>query len=325
MNTLAQTAIEKDPLAAHAATEALLSALARCPALARAEVEEILRLVPGRRAIFRARLDGRGIILRHLVHADERADAAAQWQEIGRVHDALGAGEMRVNAPLHFDADLGLMALEEAPGTPLLTHLWANPPEARGALMARAADWLHAYTGSSTDWRGIDRKRWVRMAARASARQPHPELAAIEARILQKMRQLGRKLHRQPWRIAITHGDFHPNNLLVDGTRLTGIDLGGTARLPIYKDIARFLVHCARRDMLPSGQRRFGVDAGAYEAFVQAFGMDAQERDGFLPFMIAFETLFRVEHADFPAARIRHTQAMSEALFADLREVARGG
>ena len=73
MNTLAQTAIEKDPLAAHAATEALLSALARCPALARAEVEEILRLVPGRRAIFRARLDGRGIILRHLVHADERA------------------------------------------------------------------------------------------------------------------------------------------------------------------------------------------------------------------------------------------------------------
>ena len=103
------------------------------------------------------------------------------------------------------------------------------------------------------------------------------------------------------------------------GTLLLGIDLGAGLRAPVYRDIARFLVHAARRDMLPGEARRWGVDAVGLEAFCDAFDLTERERALYIPFFIAFEVLVRVEHPRMPAKRISHTRKMSEALFEDLK------
>ena len=323
MNNQNQNPIEADPLAAMEATGRLLAVIKNDPALAGAKVSDILRLVPGKRAIFGGTMgDSRPAIFRLLMTQRERTDAAGEWAEMQRAKTYMLTGRYRINAPLALGQDGEVMALGMVEGTPLLTHMWGLPNDQRSPCFSEAAKWLVAYTAPTTEQRGIDRVRWGDMAEKAIATQTHEPLQEIETRILQKMKQLGRKLHRQPWRIAVTHGDFHPNNLLIGADHLTAIDLGGPSKLPIYKDIARFLVHCARRDMLPSGERLFGVDKGGFDAFADAFDMDGVERHGFLPFMIAFEVLFRVEHPDFPSSRIRHALEMADSLFQDLRVVA---
>jgi len=62
-------------------------------------------------------------------------------------------------------------------------------------------------------------------------------------RVLRRMKALAVVLQsrKKAGRTAIGHGDFHPNNLIVSDTGVRGIDLGGSSRIPIYKDYGRFL------------------------------------------------------------------------------------
>lgn len=317
--------LDKDNIALH--PEAALAALGRLEALlARlapgAEVDEALRLVPGKRAVFRGRLSGRDVVFRLPLDAGAASDFAEEWAELARARGHMAEGANRVAEPVQFDPESGLTIIAHVPGTPLLTHLWTLDAAQRPPLIARAADWLRAYMAPSMQWRGINRRPWRNWAAAAVEKQPHAALAEIESRILQKMHQFSRKLGDPEWRVAIPHGDFHLNNLILEETRLTGIDTGGSNHAPIYKDMARALTHMARRGMLPSGRRRFGVDAEAYAAFAAAFGLSDREETAFLPYMIAFETLIKVEHPQMSDDRIAHALAMSEALFEDLRQIA---
>src|SRR6056297_3450236 len=137
----------------------------------------------------------------------------------------------------------------------VLEHLWSAPADSRTALMPRAAAWLRRYTDVTEVWRATNPEGWLARAERAAAAQPFARLRGLEAEILLQLRRLAAMLDEAEWRIAICHGDFHPNNLVLDGERLTGIDLGASSRMPVTKDIARFLAHMGRRGMLPSGQR----------------------------------------------------------------------
>lgn len=318
------TILDKDNITLY--PEATLAALTRLDALlARhvpgAGVDQALRLVPGKRAVFQGRIDGRDVVFRLPLDDANRKGFAEEWAELTRAWGHMAQGANRVAEPLHFDPDSGLTIIAHVPGTPLLTHLWALDTAQRPPLIARAADWLHAYMAPTITRRGINRRPWRRWAETAAAKQPHPELTDIESRILQKLHKLSRQLEDPDWRVAIPHGDFHLNNLILDGDTLTGIDTGGSNHAPIYKDMARALTHMARRGMLPSEHRRFGVDAGALDAFASAFSLSERESNAFLPYMIAYETLIRVEHPQMSSDRIAHARAMSEALFEDLRQI----
>ena len=107
----------------------------------------------------------------------------------------------------------------------------------------------------------------------------------------------------------------------MDGSRLTGIDTGGSAKLPIYKDMARFLSHMGRRALVPSGSQRFGVDAVGFDAFADAFSLDDRERGIWLPFMIGIEALIRVESKSLSRSRIRRSKQFCETLLDDLRQI----
>lgn len=294
------------------------AARAHDPALSEADLDELLRLVPGKRAICSGQFAGRPCVWRIFLNGYEAA-AAREWAELQRIWPEMRDGGFRVSEPLYHSADHGLIALQHLPGTPLLQLMWKAPTHERAQWLDPAAQWLRHYTESSESWHPAGHAGWLQRAARASRQQPFDELRRLEAAILVELERLAGRMDGCDWRVAISHGDFHPNNLIAHDGTLAGIDTGGSARTPIYKDIARFLMHMGRRGMIPSGQRYLGVDRIGLKAFAARFAMSGAEQQIFMPFMLGVEALIRVEIPALSASRIRRARRMSAALLEDLR------
>ncbi len=309
-----------DPGAMALVSARLTAAIAADPALRGSELDEIIRIVPGKRAVMRGRWNGCAVVFRlFLAQADAAIDR--EWAELTRIWPHMRDGDLRIAEPLHLCRAHGLMMIEDLPGTPLMEHIYSLPPEARGGILCAPAAWLRRYTAPSEQWRPGRAAQWLARAEAAAARQPHAGLQQQENIVLNELRRILHAANAQEWRFAICHGDFHPNNLILDAPRLTGIDLGGSARLPIYKDIARFLMHLGRRDLRPSGEARFGVDREGFDAFAEAFALSDRERDVALPFMLGVEALIRVEGPNLSGSRIRRAARMYELLISDLRQI----
>lgn len=306
--------------------EQALAALARLEAMLTeaqldARVDDAIRMVPGKRAMFRGSLDGRDVVYRIPLSRESKAAMSSEWAELARVWKYMSKGRFRVAEPVYFRPDTGLLIVEFINGSPLLAHLWSLEPQEREPFFSQTADWLHAYMAPTIEQRKINRRPWRVWAAKSAQAQPHQVLASIEKRLLQQMNKLSRSLGDADWRTAIPHGDFHLMNVIHSDSELVGIDTGGSFKAPIYKDMARALTHMARRGMIPSGRRRFGVDEAAYDAFVRTFGLSDREANAFLPYMITFETLIKPEHPGISQARIDHALSMSESLFQDLKQI----
>jgi hypothetical protein len=298
----------------------LVTAFAADPALRGSELDEIIRIVPGKRAVMRGRLNGRAVVFRlFLAQADTSVDR--EWAELTRIWPHMRDGDLRIAAPLHLSRAHGLMVIEDVPGTPLMEHLYSLPPQARGGILRAPAAWLRRYTAPTEQWKPGRAAQWLARAEAAAARQPHALLQQQETRIISELRRITHVASAQDWRFAICHGDFHPNNLILNTPRLTGIDLGGSASLPIYKDMARFLMHMGRRDLRPSGEARFGVDREGFDAFAQAFALSDWERDIVLPFMLGVEALIRVEGPKMSGSRIRRAARMYDLLIPELSRI----
>ncbi|PJE27668.1 Phosphotransferase enzyme family protein [Pseudooceanicola antarcticus] len=317
MNALLENAAELHPEAAAQAARRLAAVLAARGG----EAGEILHLVPGRRAVFAGSWQGAEVVF-HLALDPEQARAfASGFAEQTRVHGYMGQGAFRVPEPLALLEGGELTAVARIEGQPLLQAMWQAEAGERPALQALGAGWLAAHAAPTLETSPVNRGPWRKWADKGLEQQPHEALRGIETRVAQKFHALSRRMRGQEtWRTALGHGDFHPNNLMLDGAGLCwGIDLGASTRAPLCRDIARYLVHGARRGMLPSGQMRYGVDAGGLQAFAQAFSLTDQELATDLPFFICHEVLSRVEHPQMPGRRIRLTQEMTEALFEDMR------
>jgi Ser/Thr protein kinase RdoA (MazF antagonist) len=287
-----------------------------------AEITDLLRLVPGKRAVFAGRWQGRDAIFR-LAEPTTAESQAREWEEARRIWPYMQGARFRVAEPLAFLPDLRLMVMERAPGTPLLSHLWSIAPAERSAALAPAAQWLRHYTEVSEGWQTAAPEGWRARAARSAETQAFADLREIETDILAALDALLPAMAGTEWRVAICHGDFHPNNLLRDGARLTGIDTGGSARMPVCKDIARFLMHLARRGMIPSGQMWCGVDAALAAQFSEVFALTEAERRGVLPFFLGIEALLRVETRALKPRRVRQAAMVYRALGDDLARLAR--
>lgn len=313
---------EQNPQAAGRAAERLQQLIKADHALAGSQVDQMLRLVPEQRAIWSGLYHGEPAIFRLALSANEIAGFAAEWAELRRAYAYMADGAERSVAPLALCCDGQVMVLQQATGTPLLDHLWSVEAQARVAWFVKAAAWNRTLCAATEAQTPVNRGPWRNWAEAALARQTHAALIGVETRVLQKMKKLSRLLRgHETWRTAIGHGDFHPNNLIAAPDHLTGIDLGGSNRTPVYKDMARFLTHMARRGMFASDRHRFGVDALAYDSFVQAFDLTEAEAALFLPYLICFETLIRVEHPAMPAARVAHAVLLAERLLEDLKQI----
>lgn len=298
-------------------TERFEAAQAADPVLETVEIQEVFRLVKGKRAILACSLGGRPAVMRMFLE-DDPALSQREWNELERIRQVMSQGPYRVVEPLHHCPSQNLMIVERAEGTPLLQKLWQSDKADRARYLEPAARWLRLYTGGTEEWRSARHRRWLAKAERAADRQAFDELRGVEAEIIALLHQMADRMDGAEWRTAVSHGDYHPNNLIVQAGDLVGIDTGGSARMPIYKDMARFLVHMGRRDMLPSGKARLGVDAIGLATMEEVFGLNAFERRFALPFMIGCEVLLRVETRQLSSSRIRRAEAMYAAFRDDL-------
>lgn len=282
-----------------------------------AVIGALIRHVPGKRRIHAGTWQGRDAVFR--IATQETAEMQArEWQEACRIWPWMQGARFRTAEPLAHLPELHLMVMAHVPGTPLLDHVTRQPLARRGARLAPAAAWLRRYTDVSEGWRGARCAGWLARAGRATQGQPFPALREVEAGILDGIERLAGRIDGADWRVAICHGDFHPNNLLAEGRRLTGIDTGGSGRMPVLKDIARFLMHMARRGVCPSGRMWCGVDEGMRDAFVEAFALTEAERRLVLPFFLGVEALIRVETEALRPRRIRIAERVYGALRDDL-------
>ncbi|MBZ8119347.1 aminoglycoside phosphotransferase family protein [Roseovarius sp. LXJ103] len=293
------------------------------PRLAAAEPGDLIRNVAGKRAIFEGVFEGRDVVFR-LNYRPEEGAPAREWAEIERLWPYMAEGDLRIAEPVYANTGAGVIVLERVPGTPMLTLMRRLEAAERVAFFAPAARWLRQSTAMTDAPRVAGTAGWVRRARAASEKQPFPALRALEVQILEQMERLGPHIEGALWRTAISHGDFHPNNLIVDGARITGIDLGGSTRMPIYKDMARFVMHIGRRRIEASGQRALGVDLAALKTFAEVFALTQEERAVVLPFFLAFEALIRVEIRALPKWRIKAAEAMYRDLLSDLARTGPG-
>lgn len=303
-------------------TARLDAAQASEPRLAALKPGDLIRHVPGKRAILHATLEGRSVLVR-LNLTPENGATPREWDELQRLWPYMATGDLRTPEPILAAPETGIIVQEYVSGTPLLDLLNTLDPSTRCAWLPPAAAWLRKSTAMSEGWHDARPEGWIARAETAAQKQPFRELRVLEAGILDEMRRIAPRIATAPWRTAICHGDFHPNNLMADGTRLTGIDLGGSRRMPLLKDAARFAMHMGRRRLTLSGRTQFGVDSACLAAFAEAFGLSAFERTIVLPFFLAFEALIRVETTHLPAARIRRAERTYRALLNDLTGVGR--
>lgn len=309
-----------DPVTLGVLQTRLEAARSAHPELETATIDEVLRIVPGKRAVLAGWWRERRVIFR-LAEPQEMERQAREWQELSRMWPAMQAGRHRVAEPLLWLPEAGLMVLERVAGQPLLEHLWRSDPPQRARCLRPAAEWLRRYTECTESWSAGNAAGWLARAERSAAQQPFGRLRASESIILRNLRVIASALDGAEWRVAICHGDFHPNNLILGKDRLTGIDTGASARLPICKDIARFLVHMGRRGMIPSGRRQLGVDALGIDIFTEVFSLTETERRFWLPFFIGVEALIRVERKGIKKGRLEHAAEMYATLAEDLARV----
>lgn len=291
------------------------------PALARAELEDLIRVVVGKQAVIAGRFGETPAIFR-IFEDPANPLAAKEWDELQRIYPLMQEPPYQVVRPLYFSKDNGIQITEKVPGTPLMEHLWQLPRRKRLLYLPQSAAWLHSYMGPTLNQARANPLHWLRRAEKIAAQQPFPRLQRCEAAILIEMKRLARQIKGKTWRRALGHGDYHPNNLIATASGLTGIDTGARHMVPIYRDMARFMLHIARRGLTLSRAHHFGVDKSLFDAFATTFELDDTEQQVYLPMLLGFDALTRVESKTLPRRRIKRAHEIYEMLLEDMRKTA---
>lgn len=305
-----------------AVSECLDAERAADPVLAEARIGELLRLVPGRRAVIEGQWRGRAVVFR-VALGGPHGVMLQEWREMCRAWPDLCDGRYRIAQPLHCSGTGRLLVLERVAGRPLMKQLRRQGAQARGPLVRQAGEWLRRYTDGTESWRAAQPQGWVARAERAAARQPFARLRRIETGIATELHRLASLIRGSEWRTAICHGDFHPANLILGQDRLTGIDTGGSGRMAVTRDLARFLMHLSRRGLTLSGDRWLGVDRAAVDIMTEVFALTENERRLHLPFMLGCDALLRVETRGLEPRRVARAADAYGALLADLQGLQR--
>jgi aminoglycoside phosphotransferase (APT) family kinase protein len=207
-----------------------------------------------------------GLIRRHEVIAKmHRTDRLARtFATMTRLQDdpSLPSRAVILAEPLFYDAGRRLLWQRKLPGR----SFWSLYPDLSVTevfrAMARVAAALHA-TKFAPAGRTIDSLPVVRDDAIDTA---HPNLRARRMALWRRLQAVSATL--SPAQPISVHGDFHPDQFLIDGDRLGLTDLDSAAWGDAACDPARFVSHV----ILKALQR--DLDPGIFEDPLEAF-MDA--------------------------------------------------
>lgn len=172
------------------------------------------------------------------------------------------AGRLLVPQPLLWQPGSGLQWQLAVPGRPLL-DAWPQPGPDQAAAVGALVASLHATPAPAAPLQTLHALRQRLQLVLVLLCQVQP---ALQPRLLRLADLLAQGLDAAAaGPISTLHGDLHPRNLLVDGERLTLIDLDSAHRGPALLELGAWLADALYRAQLD------GHDATATAAACQAF------------------------------------------------------
>ena len=297
--------------------------LTRCqqdPELENVSDIRVLKYKANRHSVLSGCLGTQAVIFRFFPKERIRI-AKREWAEMQRIWPYLNDGDCRICRPLYLSADKRILVVENIKGILLLKHIQNAEPDLSITCINHCARWLRTYTFPTEDWQDNDYTYWLDRAEKAMERQSFADIRVLQKSILNDLKRIGKLIEKQKWRTAICHGDFQLKNLIMQGKTLVGIDTGGSAKLPIYRDIARLLAQSGRHGILPGTERYLGVSRASIQAFSQAFSFNQPEENLILPFMLGCEAILRVEPVTISSTRLNYSVNMYHSLAHDLSEI----
>ncbi len=210
--------------------------------------------------------------------------------ELAEVTPRLSTGPLQINHCLLARPDLGVVVLSHAPG-PRLTGVIADAdPDTRAALMQQAGAWLAAYIGPRHRSGSFGPGYWLKqLRARAVPTLDEGLLSAL----MDTLTPMAQDLQGAPVTQAATHGDFAAINLHYADGVMTGVDVQGTAWLPVARDIAKFLVWSTIHCPAP-GPSLCGVPRADLAAILAGKALPLSEAETTLPFFIGTQLYGRL-------------------------------
>jgi aminoglycoside phosphotransferase (APT) family kinase protein len=239
--------------------------------IARDVTIERLGYVPEMRAAFRY----------DIVDEDRATGARGRQSLIGKVHARrhpamlfadswalrrAADGRLSLPRPVGYLSSLGLVLQESVDGERLSNLMAATSVQDNLRLTATAIADLHAISAP------LSVRRSAAGDARAVQRLANslaticPQLAGPIGRLRD---DLAAEIEARATISGLIHGDFHPGNVLVDGDRVTLIDLDNIGYGDPAADIGRFLASLRTRSLRAFGTHTALSEAG--EAFLQAY------------------------------------------------------
>lgn len=167
--------------------------------------------------------------------------------------------------------------------------------------VCRVGEWLrHFHALDRIEDAALDAHRYrVLLERRLAAAPAGAAVLATDPVWRQATAWLDAELHLldgQPVPFARTHGDFTFTNVLVEPSRITGIDIWAEQRLPAAEDLARMFVYLAMGDIFPLRARVMPVALSArraQQALFEGYGPRVDPRNRTWPLLVCFEALAR--------------------------------
>jgi hypothetical protein len=207
-------------------------------------------------------------------------EARAYFHALRSVHHSMSGDPLFASTePYALFEDLGVVVAEWVHG-PTLSRLITGSPAMDARLAARKAGaWLARLHGSAEpSFRPLDTSELLAQLDTALAAQQRPPSGPALGRAVDALHQTARSVSETPVVWTRVHGDFKPDNMLVSGGKLTGIDIDLRYPGPGLLDAAQFLNHLALLFRTPRGIRRRSGGDQIGASFCRGY-----EQDGGLP------------------------------------------
>ncbi len=202
--------------------------------------------------VFRANLgDGMSVVAKQ----SDPALLAPYANRLIAVHPTMAEGRHRVPEPLFYDAERGVLLMEDTWGH-RADVLLVQDAAAADRVLQSAGGWIgryHATTQAKAAFNPDPHLNWLRKAltAHKSGARVIPDCDGLRAH-LPGLEALAEAARGAMGRRAITHRDFHLRNLLIRKLgRVYGIDFENAERDDCIRDLLFFLTDCAKTQIIP--------------------------------------------------------------------------
>lgn len=148
----------------------------------------------------------------------------------------------------------------------------ATPLSRISAAIERTGEWLRAFHGDGPQELAPLQVDQLLGHTVAMAEDCGSTRGAVRFReFLQLLVRTAPQVRELPVPASYSHGDFKPDNVLIDGPRVIAIDIARVFKAPVVYDLAHFLVHLDLHLMHPAGWRLLPRRRQLHAAFLRGY------------------------------------------------------